>query len=720
MAKLAAFKSFFTENKFLDKITKNKSITNYFTIITVIIILLQILLLTLMLVTGGIFKQSEISAYDNFSSTVQKRGEYIQQDMRTHWSDFEPYLSDIVAKIPASGDYRDDRLLADLADDLIHMLRGSEVTGAFVILDKSPNVENNSLLYLRKYDALAKSYANSDIFMVYGGADIARKYDMALDASWRRQIKLDDYNRSFFDQPFYNASSTIDPSFLGYWAYPFQLAATDSEIITHTIPLQTKGGHAIGVIGVELSTSYVAKLLPASDIRKKDSLGYIIAKKNDAGKYETILTSNNIQKLFINPDQPLALKSISDNDMVYKLNNAMIKEKIHAAVHKLEVYPYLSPFQEEEWYLIGFTQTDYLLSMVQRITNILKISIFVSIIFGILSGVFLSRQMSRPVINLVDQVTSADHSQPLNFKSTGLYELNVLSDAIVDSNKKMLDSASRLSRIIDMLDLPIAAFEIDHRADKVSIVGKLLDILGLEASEEEEILSSANKFEDMLDQVMSVPENDEEDVYRLYTDSNRWIRIFLYKSPSQTSGLIQDVTNEILDKRQIIQERDTDSLTKLYNRASFQEHFDKWYAAFNNDSVAALVMFDLDFLKTINDTYGHKWGDYYIEETAKELRTIADENKYILARRSGDEFVMLLHSFTAKDEIIGAIEAFYYRLKEKILQFPEGVERNIAISAGYVWIDNDELNYDQLLHLADEALYYSKENNKGSYSEAKR
>ena len=41
---------------------------------------------------------------------------------------------------------------------------------------------------------------------------------------------------------------------------------------------------------------------------------------------------------------------------------------------------------------------------------------------------------------------------------------------------------------------------------------------------------------------------------------------------------------------------------------------------------SALVMFDLDNLKNMNDTYGHKWGDFYIKEAVKRLRKYIEEN----------------------------------------------------------------------------------------------
>ena len=132
---------------------------------------------------------------------------------------------------------------------------------------------------------------------------------------------------------------------------------------------------------------------------------------------------------------------------------------------------------------------------------------------------------------------------------------------------------------------------------------------------------------------------------------------------------------------------------------------------------SALVMFDLDNLKNMNDTYGHKWGDFYIKEAVQRLNNITQRNKMLLGRRSGDEFVLLLYGFTSKQEIEDCMNEFFSYIKDNTIKLPDGKDYSIGISAGLAWIDSWPTDYEDLLNKADEALYISKFNNKGNWTE---
>lgn len=74
-----------------------------------------------------------------------------------------------------------------------------------------------------------------------------------------------------------------------------------------------------------------------------------------------------------------------------------------------------------------------------------------------------------------------------------------------------------------------------------------------------------------------------------------------------------------LERRRIEHERDYDILTGLYNRQAFQRVCESLFAKPETLGHAALLMTDLDNLKTINDTYGHDWGDQYLRQTGRCL-----------------------------------------------------------------------------------------------------
>ena len=163
-------------------------------------------------------------------------------------------------------------------------------------------------------------------------------------------------------------------------------------------------------------------------------------------------------------------------------------------------------------------------------------------------------------------------------------------------------------------------------------------------------------------------------------------------------------------------DRDIDSLTGIYNRKAMQLHMEEILQKRDPMLTVALLMFDLDNLKMVNDTYGHKWGDLYIKYAVKHLSGIC-ENHQILGRRSGDEFAVLLYDVESKDGIRRCINGFYQNLAEHKLRLPDGTKQPVTISAGLAWIEEQDLAFDEYLQMADELLYKAKRTQKGYYCE---
>lgn len=697
---------------------RKKSIVSFFSFLTIILVLGQIIIMSSLLIFGGMFKQAKSGAYKAFDDTVNNRKEYLQQEMNHRWTNLDPYLPDLSVVVSKQTDSVEETF--DLATDtLIRMLRLTGITGVYIILDEPQlNYKQHPALYLRDYDPLINSSKNDDIHVVYGPPTLASKHQFPLDATWQYHFVLTKENQNFYTKPLEHATEVTDTRYLGYWNEPFQLTDGDIPIITYSMPLQDVNNQVVGVIGIELSVSYLAQSMPMGELQPKDSLGYIIAKRNGPEKpLQTMIQTNKIQKRFLPAEKSLIFDRVDDNFSVSTLRNHQTKDKIYASASQFNLYPHNSPFQQEEWHIIGFVKDDYLLSYVHRIEWILLFAIVILLISGVLTAIFISRKMSKPVVHLADQIVQADKMESLTLQSTGLAELDDLAKAVVQTNKLMLDSALRLSRIIEMVALPIGAFEINTQTGRVVVAGRFYEILDVDVKKREQI-EKREHFDALLDWALSIPEPEEQNVFILPSNDRRWIRIKRSTTENYIYGIVEDVTEETLLLKQVKHDRDFDPLTGLLNRKSFQRHFSIWHDT-KPTNTAALIMFDLDFLKVINDTYGHKWGDYYIVQTAERLRKIASEQNLILSRLSGDEFTVLLHGFADKEAIRERVTQFYKKLASYPLQFPGGELRPIRISAGLVWLEQDQLNlqYEQLLHQADEALYYSKHHQKGSYTE---
>lgn len=157
-----------------------------------------------------------------------------------------------------------------------------------------------------------------------------------------------------------------------------------------------------------------------------------------------------------------------------------------------------------------------------------------------------------------------------------------------------------------------------------------------------------------------------------------------------------------------------DPLSGLYNRTSLMEKI-KWLIAQSkrNNEQFALIFFDLDNFKLINDTHGHDFGDKVLEYVSRNLLEISREND-IIARFGGDEFVILLPSIGDETKILD----FLRRLKQVFSTPIEYQEHmfNVTASIGIVLYPKDGTDSKTLLKNADIAMYKAKDFGKNSYS----
>jgi len=150
----------------------------------------------------------------------------------------------------------------------------------------------------------------------------------------------------------------------------------------------------------------------------------------------------------------------------------------------------------------------------------------------------------------------------------------------------------------------------------------------------------------------------------------------------------------------------TDSLTGAFNRRYFFELLGYEFAASQRyQRPLSLVMFDVDHLKKINDTYGHQEGDDLLKKTVEVVRNELRASD-VLARYGGDEFVILL-SNSDEQEAFLMFERIYREVQNANIQIGD-TKPGISISAGIASKHPGMEDADLLLKQADQAMYYAK------------
>lgn len=170
------------------------------------------------------------------------------------------------------------------------------------------------------------------------------------------------------------------------------------------------------------------------------------------------------------------------------------------------------------------------------------------------------------------------------------------------------------------------------------------------------------------------------------------------------------------DNKELVKESQYDELTGINNRYGLTKEYDILNEeAYRNGYSICLAIFDIDYFKIYNDSYGHLAGDECLRRVANILKECAG-NDYYTVRYGGDEFIVIginkseseLKQFA--DRLFNAIAKTYIKFEE------HPFEDRVTISLGAVNVSaGREYDVSEFIHSADNALYKVKQNGKNSY-----
>jgi diguanylate cyclase (GGDEF)-like protein/PAS domain S-box-containing protein len=186
-------------------------------------------------------------------------------------------------------------------------------------------------------------------------------------------------------------------------------------------------------------------------------------------------------------------------------------------------------------------------------------------------------------------------------------------------------------------------------------------------------------------------------------------------------GVTRNITDRKKAEEQIRNLAFYDTLTRLPNRRLLQDRFSQVISACKrNNRFAALMFIDLDNFKPLNDEHGHDVGDLLLIEVARRIGSFVREVDTV-ARFGGDEFVVMLSELDSDKEVsrtqAGVVaekirqilgEAYSLKvLKEGALE-PRIVQHRCTACVGVVLFNNHGASQENLIRLADSAMYQAK------------
>ncbi|KMO43231.1 hypothetical protein VQ03_09060 [Methylobacterium tarhaniae] len=176
---------------------------------------------------------------------------------------------------------------------------------------------------------------------------------------------------------------------------------------------------------------------------------------------------------------------------------------------------------------------------------------------------------------------------------------------------------------------------------------------------------------------------------------------FLVKppSPQELYGRLRSAERVLTLQQALIQQADTDPLTRLLNRRALLREADRALATASSDAPLAVLQVDIDHFKSINDRYGHDVGDHVIQCVAGILR----DTGAIVGRLGGEEFAVVIPNPGPGADVV----AHTIRSQCAALQMRIDPTLRFTVSVGVSeWMPGDSVGL--LLKRADTALYAAK------------
>lgn len=274
---------------------------------------------------------------------------------------------------------------------------------------------------------------------------------------------------------------------------------------------------------------------------------------------------------------------------------------------------------------------------------------------------------------------------------------------------------AKIADIINMAGFPMAIIEWDESEEMAYCTEKIAEFFGVQISGWKDNRVSKKELADALLHCKETlyPEYNEENVFRYVQQDGgrRWFSIKIKETDGHFFCVLMEVTESIRERRLMRRNSDFDALTGLYTRRALARKMDSLLGE-RNVKQGILAVWDLDNLKYINDNFGHEMGDRYICSLANIFRNYRITDK-IASRLGGDEFVVVLHS-DETEKLFAKMEELHRQFAETKIEFPDGTFLMGSASVGVVHFGKGSYKYEELVRLADNAMYDRKKNAKGT------
>ena len=442
----------------------------------------------------------------------------------------------------------------------------------------------------------------------------------------------------------------------------------------------------------------------------------------------------------------------SDTGLRVAINTALSKPEKTSRFAKAELIKFelIHPFSDDHKIGMLSVQADQHFieaSASARAETQALLTIFQSIIIALLVLLLVNRTLTRPLKKVAYMLHRIDPSEPHKLDCPEGHERDEIGELVADINvllgsvenhidieRTMREESEALERQFRLIyeEASAGIFLINQANEVITANPAFHGILntGLQLSnrpiEQQKIsdfFEDRQLVQDMLTSLRGSKMHMTTDSdLRLNLDGQHWVHCLFTKVIDEAGenlieGILYDVTQRISREQNARFEADHDTLTGLCNRRSGEREINQIIHAANRlDSSMAVLLIDLDGFKPINDTYGHDAGDVVLVEVSNRLSEVVRVSD-IVARWGGDEFLIALDQVDVEDD------KFIKLICQKVLdvlrtpiKLEDGSVCTIGGSIGVARYPLDGHNLEQLIEMADRAMYHAKNSGKNRFT----
>ncbi len=307
----------------------------------------------------------------------------------------------------------------------------------------------------------------------------------------------------------------------------------------------------------------------------------------------------------------------------------------------------------------------------------------------------MSPSLDNSLLDEIESIVNKISKNPKKLtQNASINELNILSKKRIRLDKNILSTKTQdIKKILALIGVYLNKSLIQSRDTNEEIYRIKNELVSLDLSFE-----SSRELVSIHSKLVQTVSNLENSLAKNQID--------LIKGQENHSVLEEKIKKLEDDLSTLNKERFTDFLTGVLNRRAFENEIIKIENEYNIfDSQYAIVFYDLDHFKSINDKYGHDCGDTILKNFASLLNKLTRVDD-VVTRYGGEEFVVLVH-YKKEEEIIKYVKRVKNIISNNSFVYKDDLIK-VKFSAG-VTFRKDYESSEETIMAADKFLYKAKE-----------